>query len=86
MQTPSNIIDFRSHFLLRKEIMRHKFDSALDVLRDRLFRSTYNIIQILHKNIERWEALCERDGDLTLISPKIDDKAGSNDFLPIIII
>jgi len=66
--------------------MRHKSDSALDVLRDQLFRSIYHIIQVLHKNIERWEALRERDGDLAPAAPKIDDKARANDFLPFIII
>jgi len=86
MQTPPDVIDLRSHFLRREEIMRHKSDSALGVLRDQLFHSIYHIIQVLHKNIERWEALRERDGDLAPAAPKIDDKARANDVFPFIII
>ena len=86
MQTPPDVIDLRSHFLLGKEIVRHKSDSALDVVRDQLFRSVYHIIQILHENIEHWESLREGDGHLAPVAPNVDDKATTNDFLPIIVI
>lgn len=86
MQAPPDVIDLRLHFLRRKEIVRHESNSPLDVVRERLFHSIYHIIQVLHKNIERWEALGERDGDLAPTAPKINDKARANDFLPLIII
>ena len=86
MQTPPNVIDLRSYFLFRKEIMRHKSDSTFKVLRDQLLRSIDHIVQVLHKDIERWEALRERDGNLAPVAAKIDDKAGANDVLPVVVI